>query len=184
MSSPLSAVVIGSTGLVGSHILTSILESQIFGLVQTIGRREPKTHSPILNAVVEPDTSQWVSALRTLDPRPTAVFSALGTTSAAAGGIANQWKIDHDLNVELAKAAKEAGIPTFVFISSAGTRGMLASRPYSRMKVGVEDNIRISTSRMLSSYDRLRCSVSGKIAREVQISYRPPCESLGECLRV
>lgn len=52
-------------------------------------------------------------------------------------------KIDHDLNVELARAAKAAGVKTFVFISSAGTRGFLASAsPYAKMKVGVEDTIR------------------------------------------
>ncbi|VUC19983.1 unnamed protein product, partial [Clonostachys rosea] len=54
-----------------------------------------------------------------------------------------QWKIDHDLNVELAKTAKEAGVKTFVFISSAGTRGLLSNYvPYSQMKVGVEDTVK------------------------------------------
>jgi uncharacterized protein YbjT (DUF2867 family) len=47
------------------------------------------------------------------------------------------------VNVEIAKAAREQGIKTFVFISSAGTRGLLASRvPYSQMKMGVEDSIK------------------------------------------
>ena len=43
-----------------------------------------------------------------LSPKPSAVFNAVGTTRATAGGIQNQWKVDHDLCIENAKAAKEA----------------------------------------------------------------------------
>lgn len=47
------------------------------------------------------------------------------------------------VNVEIAKAAREQGVKSFVFISSAGTRGLLADRvPYSQMKQGVEDTIK------------------------------------------
>ncbi len=86
-------------------------------------------------------------------------------TRAQAGGIQNQWKIDHDrkhpshgmtqhlppvlthhsliVNIELAKAARAAGTQTFVFVSSAGTRGFPSNMsPYSKMKIGVEDGIK------------------------------------------
>ncbi|KAL2260939.1 hypothetical protein VTK26DRAFT_4923 [Humicola hyalothermophila] len=140
-----STLLVGSTGLVGSHTLTTLLASDAVGAVHTISRRAPKPTSPKLHAIVEADTTQWAPKLTdgTLTPPPTAVISALGTTRAAAGGIANQWKIDHDLNVELARAAKQAGARHFVFVSSAGTRGPLSNRlPYSRMKNGVEDAVR------------------------------------------
>lgn len=135
--------VIGSTGLVGSNILSILLASEAYRPVHTLTRRAPKASSPALSAIVDADTSKWAPALSGLAPPPTTVFSALGTTRAAAGGIQNQWKIDHDLNVELAKAARAAGASTYVFVSSAGTRS-LTSRwaPYSKMKNGVEDAIR------------------------------------------
>lgn len=144
MASPIpSAAVIGSTGLVGSNILSTLLATEAYKPVHTITRRAPKANSPSLNAVVDADTSTWAAALTALSPGPRAVFSALGTTRAAAGGIANQWKIDHDLNVELARAAKAAGAKTFVFISSAGTRSWTSSSvPYSKMKNGVEDAVK------------------------------------------
>jgi uncharacterized protein YbjT (DUF2867 family) len=138
-----SSLIIGSTGLVGSHILATLLAGESANAVHTITRRAPKPTSPKLHSIVEADTTQWTSKLTSITPPPSTVISALGTTRAAAGGIANQWKIDHDLNVELARAAKEAGVRHFVFVSSAGTRGMLANRvPYSQMKQGVEDSVK------------------------------------------
>ncbi|KAK4234874.1 hypothetical protein C8A03DRAFT_18296 [Achaetomium macrosporum] len=137
-----SNVVFGCTGLVGSNILSTLLTCSPATTV-TISRRPPKSSGPNLNAIIEADTTQWASKLKELTPTPTTVFSGLGTTRAQAGSIANQWKIDHDLNVELARAAKEAGVRQFVFISSAGTRGLFSSAvPYSRMKQGVEDAIK------------------------------------------
>ncbi|KAI1400014.1 NAD(P)-binding protein [Hypoxylon fuscum] len=138
-----TAAVIGSTGLVGSHILSTVLGLDAFKTVHTISRRAPKTESPKLAALIEADTEKWSSSLSSITPPPSVVFSALGTTRAQAGGIENQWKIDHDLNIELAKAAHAANVKTFVFVSSGGTRGLGSSRvPYSKMKVGVEDAIK------------------------------------------
>ncbi|KAI0169214.1 NAD(P)-binding protein [Hypoxylon sp. FL1284] len=138
-----TTAIIGSTGLTGSFILSNALGLDAFKSVYTISRRAPKPESPKLNAVIEADTAKWASNLSSITPPPEVVFSALGTTRAAAGGIANQWKIDHDLNIKLAKAAHAAGVKTFVFVSSGGTRGLVAGRvPYSQMKVGVEDAVR------------------------------------------
>ncbi|GKT57675.1 NAD-binding domain protein [Colletotrichum tofieldiae] len=138
-----SAAVIGSTGLVGSHILTNLITSEAFATVNTISRRPPKAGGLTLKPIVEKDTSAWPPKLAALQPLPTVVISALGTTRAAAGSIAEQWKIDHDLNVELVKAAKAAGCKAFIFISSAGTRSTLSAlAPYSKMKNGVEDAIK------------------------------------------
>lgn len=143
MAAPPSAAIIGSTGLVGSFILSNVLAHDIYKPVHTITRRAPKSASANLNSIVDADTTKWASALSSLSPVPSAVFSALGTTRAAAGGVDNQWKIDHDLNIELAKTAKEAGVKTFVFVSSAGTRGFPSSMsPFAKMKNGVEDAVK------------------------------------------
>lgn len=138
-----TAAVFGCTGAVGSQILGTLIGSDAFTSVKTVSRRLPKLQSAKLEAVVEADTSKWGSMMAKLDPKPTAVFNAVGTTRAAAGGLQEQWKIDHDLCVENAKAAKAAGASTYVFVSSAGTRGLLSIHvPYSKMKVGVEDAVK------------------------------------------
>jgi uncharacterized protein YbjT (DUF2867 family) len=140
-----SAAVFGSTGLVGSYILSTLLSAETYKPVHSITRRAPPSPSSEaaagLDAIVDADTAAWAPRLKALLPR--VVFSAVGTTRAAAGGLQNQWKIDHDLNVELARAAKEGGARTYVFVSSAGTRSTLAGyAPYCRMKNGVEDAVR------------------------------------------
>jgi uncharacterized protein YbjT (DUF2867 family) len=143
MAAPSSTVIFGSTGLTGSHILSTLLATQSSTPIITISRRAPSASSPNLTTILEPDTTKWASSIANVTPKPDTIISAVGTTRAQAGSLANQWKIDHDLNIELATAAKDAGVRTFVFVSSGGTRGMLSSfAPYSKMKNGVEDKIR------------------------------------------
>lgn len=138
-----TAAVFGPTGAVGSKILDALLASDAFSAVKTISRRAPKPASPKLEALVEPDSAKWGALLAAPTPTPAVVFNAIGTTRAQAGGLQNQWKIDHDLCVNNAKAAKEAGVKTYVFISSAGTRGLVSGMaPYCKMKNGVEDAIK------------------------------------------
>lgn len=138
-----TAAVFGSTGAVGSKILDTLLAFDSFSAIKTISRRAPKADSPKLEALVETDSAKWGPMISSLKSAPTVVFNAVGTTKAAAGGVENQWKIDHDLCIENAKAAKAAGVKTYVYISSAGTRSFLGSMvPYSKMKVGVEDAIK------------------------------------------
>ncbi|RYP89898.1 hypothetical protein DL770_003991 [Monosporascus sp. CRB-9-2] len=138
-----TAVLFGSTGLLGHQILLTLLTLDTYQAVHTISRRPPKTESPKLSAQIEADAAKWAPVLSSLSPTPSIVISSLGTTRVQAGGVANQWKIDHDLNIELARIAHAAGVKTYLFVSSAGTRGLLGGyAPYSRMKQGVEDAIR------------------------------------------
>lgn len=138
-----TAAVFGCTGAVGSQILETLLASDTFSSVKTVSRRLPKSQGPKLQAIKEGDSSKWAGMISSLSPKPSMVFNAVGTTRAAAGGLQNQWKIDHDLCVENARAAKEAGVKTYVFASAGGTRGFLSRRvPYSKMKIGVEDTIK------------------------------------------
>lgn len=138
-----TAAVFGCTGAVGSQILATLLATDAFSSVKTVSRRLPNAQSPKLQTVEESDVWKWGGIISSLSPKPRVVFNAVGTTRATAGGIQNQWKIDHDLCIENAKAAKEAGVKTYVFISSAGTRGFLSIHvPYSKMKVGVEETIK------------------------------------------
>jgi uncharacterized protein YbjT (DUF2867 family) len=138
-----TATVIGSTGLVGAHILNHLLATPQITHVNTLTRRPhpnlPADPSSKLSATISSDTSTWASTISSL-PKATAFFSALGTTRADAGSLAAQRAIDYDLNLALAKAAKEAGVSTYVLISSVGASSK-SWAPYSAMKGQLEEDV-------------------------------------------
>lgn len=136
-----NALAFGSTGAVGSQILATLLSSPACTSLTTVSRRAPQTQNPKLQSIIEADTAKWGPMIAKLSPAPSVVFNAVGTTFATAGSAAAQWAIDHDLCVENAKAAKAAGVKTYVYCSSAGTSSSLspfALTPYAKMKRGVE----------------------------------------------
>jgi uncharacterized protein YbjT (DUF2867 family) len=138
-----TTAIFGCTGAIGSSILATIIAQDAYTSIKTISRRLPTQESTKLDATLETDTSKWAPAIASLSPAPSVIFNAVGTTRAQAGGLDNQWKIDHDLCIELAQASKAAGVKTFVYISSAGTRGAMSRYvPYSKMKIGVEDAVK------------------------------------------
>lgn len=108
-----SAVLFGSTGLVGQQILVNLLATDVYQSIHTISRRAPapKADAPKLSTLLESDTAKWAPALSAISPTPSAVISGLGTTRAQAGGIENQWKIDHDCECD------------FFFLHRVGSRG-------------------------------------------------------------
>ena len=115
----MSAFIIGSTGLVGAQLLKIAAESSKFETVNTVSRR-PVDGGDKVHDVVETDTDKWPEVIRENSKGVRTFFSAFGTTKADAGGAENFKKIDYGINYECAKAAKEAGIETFVLVSSLG----------------------------------------------------------------
>lgn len=141
----INALVFGSTGAVGSQILATLLSTSACTSLTTVSRRAHQTQNTKLQTIIEGDTAKWGPLIATLSPTPSVVFNAVGTTFASAGSVAAQWAIDHDLCVENAKAAKAAGVKTYVYCSSAGTSSSLspfALTPYAKMKRGVESTIK------------------------------------------
>ncbi|KAF1941646.1 NAD dependent epimerase/dehydratase family protein-like protein [Clathrospora elynae] len=137
-----SAVLAGSTGLVGSNILSQLLAHPSFSTVHAYSRRE--LPNPDGSTKLKPITSTETASWRPSFPRDqklSIIFSALGTTRAQAGGFENQRKIDYDLNVELATAAKEAGVETYVLISTNGANSK-SWVGYPKMKGELEDAIK------------------------------------------
>lgn len=105
--------------------------------MHTLGRRQPKSTGDKLQAIIDPDSSQWSSQLSSIQPTPDIFVSGLGTTRAQAGSFENQRKIDYDLNLELAQAAKAAGVKVYVLISSRGV-STTSQFGYMRMKAELE----------------------------------------------
>ena len=109
---------VGATGLIGRRLIeisSAGDEARIVG----IARREvdlPKG-ARVEMFIAEPD--KWGEVLEAV--RPCALICALGTTWKKAGRDEAAFRaVDHDLVLATAEAAKKAGIPNMVLISSAG----------------------------------------------------------------
>ncbi|OJD27508.1 hypothetical protein ACJ73_01095 [Blastomyces percursus] len=88
----------------------------------------------------EPPTT-WPNHLRTGTTPPAEIFfSTLATTRANAGGLAAQRALEHDANLELARAAKDAGAKVYVLVSSTGANAA-SPVPFLKLKGEIEESI-------------------------------------------
>ncbi|THW75003.1 NAD(P)-binding protein [Aureobasidium pullulans] len=132
-----SVALVGSTGLVGSHILTLLKASPRITNTHAFSRK-PLPSSPNLTTIQSSNPSEWPSKY----PQDTSVFfSALGTTARIAGSFAAQRKIDYDLNLALATAAKNAGAKIYILISTSGA-SPTSKIPYAKMKGELDEAVK------------------------------------------
>ena len=112
-----TALVIGSTGMVGRELIKQLCESSEFEQVISFVRRSSGfSHSKLQEHVVNFDQPEsWKELLK-----GDVLFSCMGTTLAAAGSKANQYKVDFTYQFETARMAAENKVPVYVLVSSTG----------------------------------------------------------------
>jgi uncharacterized protein YbjT (DUF2867 family) len=124
------AIVIGSTGLVGSELTNQLISSDQFQKIKVFTRRPLENkHPKIEEYVINFDLPKQWQKLVTGD----VLFSSLGTTLKKAGSKGAQFKIDYNYQYYFARAAAENNVPSYVLVSAAYASP--ASKIfYSRMK--------------------------------------------------
>lgn len=112
-----TALVIGSTGMVGRELIKQLCESSEFEQVISFVRRSSGfSHSKLQEHVVNFDQpGSWKELLK-----GDVLFSCMGTTLAAAGSKASQYKVDYTYQYETARMAAENNVPVYVLVSSTG----------------------------------------------------------------
>lgn len=112
-----TALVIGSTGMVGRELVTQLCESSEFEQVISFVRRSSGfSHPKLQEHVVDFDQPEsWKELLK-----GDVLFSCMGTTLAAAGSKASQYKVDYTYQYETARMAAENNVPVYVLVSSTG----------------------------------------------------------------
>ncbi|KAL8972912.1 MAG: hypothetical protein Q9197_002576 [Variospora fuerteventurae] len=114
----------------GSQILLALQKLTQKPTIYALVRRDIPVSSNT-HLKIQTDPTQWSNDLKEIQPAPDVFLSALGTTRAQAGSLAAQRAIDYDLNLSLARTAKE----------SAAQVSTKSRFPYSRMKAELEDAV-------------------------------------------
>ena len=127
------AVVAGATGLVGSHLIRELCESEEYESVTALVRRELDYRHPKLTERLVDFERMEVADMKQADD----MFCCLGTTIKKAGTRAAFEQVDLVYPLRLAELAKNQGIPHFMVISAIGASEK-AKAHYSRVKGKLE----------------------------------------------
>ncbi len=130
-----TALIAGSTGLIGTQLLSLLLESPSYDKVIAVGRKAPEVSHPKLQSVVV-DFNNVSSLNIPCDD----VFCCLGTTIAVAGSQEKFREIDHDYPVALASQTLAAGAKGFYLVSAMGAASN-SKIFYNRVKGDTETDI-------------------------------------------
>ena len=130
-------LLVGATGLVGSHVLEKALADDRIDSIIAPGRHIPATHPKLVSPIVDfahlPENEPWWHA--------DAVICTLGTTMKKAGSREAFYRVDHDYPLAVARLARRHGTPVFVLTSAIGAN--VSSRFfYNRVKGEVERELK------------------------------------------
>lgn len=129
-------LLLGATGLVGSHVLDQALADPRVTAI-TAPTRRPLPQRPGLTApIVDFEALPQDPGIWAVD----AVICALGTTIKAAGSRERFHRVDHDYPLEIARLAKAHGARSFVLNSAQGA-DVKSLFFYSRVKGETERDI-------------------------------------------
>jgi uncharacterized protein YbjT (DUF2867 family) len=129
-----TALVIGASGLVGSHCLNVLLGDAAYESVTVLARKPlARTHPKLRLHVVDFDRPSDYAALAGGQD----VFCCLGTTIAKAGSREAFYRVDFGYPVAIAEAALANGAEQFLIVSALGADAS-ARAFYSRVKGEVE----------------------------------------------
>lgn len=135
-----SAIVIGATGLIGSHLVSILCGDDYFTSVKLIVRREIDISHPKVSVEVIDFENQkeFKQAMCDAD----IVFCAIGTTRKnVKGDMIAYRKVDYDIPVNAAKYSKEWGVNHFAVVSALGADSG-KSNFYMKMKGEMEDSVK------------------------------------------
>ena len=115
-----TAVVFGSSGFVGSHLLSELLNSSDYGQVTAVARKSLNITHPRLRTVIgDYNSLAGVKSEIAADE----VFITLGTTKTNSPKKADYYQVDHDYPVLAARIAKERGAKSVFLVTAVGANG-------------------------------------------------------------
>ncbi len=132
-----SALVFGSSGFVGSHLLSELLNSSDYGAVTAVARKTLNINHPKLKTVIA-DYNSLASMQSQIAAEE--VFIALGTTRTNSPKQDDYYQVDHDYPVLAAQIAKERGARSVFLVTAVGAN-LNSSFFYTRTKGETERDV-------------------------------------------
>ena len=112
-----TALIFGSSGLVGSHLLDSIIQDNNYNKIKLFVRSEPAVTNSKLQ-IIKIDFNNLESHKDSIVGDD--CFFCIGTTRKNTPDKNEYIKVEYNLPVDVAKIAKSNSINNFIYISSLG----------------------------------------------------------------
>ncbi len=132
-----TALIAGSTGLIGSQLLQMLLDSDRYSQVVALTRQDLPLQHPKLTQL-KIDFSKLGESLD--DFAADDIYCCLGTTMAKAGSKENFYQVDFYYPLLLAKSGKQRGVKQYMLVSALGA-DKNSSIYYSQVKGDIEEAI-------------------------------------------
>ena len=132
------AVVVGASGLIGRHLVNTLLLSYEYSEVVSISRKKLPVHSSKLRQIIA-EFDRVDDYQDEINGR--ALFCCLGSTLQKTPDKKEYYKIDHDHPVKLAEIALKNGVEQYHLVSSIGADPN-SSNFYLKMKGETEEDIK------------------------------------------
>ena len=112
-----SAILFGSTGLVGNHLLNLLIQNDQYSKIRIFTRKEISNKNPKLEVhIIDFDQIKDYASLISGND----CFFSIGTTKKQTPDKMNYINIEYELPVKIAKIAKKNNVESFVYVSSGG----------------------------------------------------------------
>ncbi|UVM63561.1 NAD(P)H-binding protein [Pseudomonas sp. B21-010] len=129
-------LLVGASGLVGSHVLDLALSDSRIGVVYAPTRKDLAAHPKLVATLTDFERLDEQADLRQVD----AVICTLGTTLKTAGSRAAFERVDHTYPLAVARLARDHGTSTYVLNSAIGADAG-SSFFYNQVKGRLEEDL-------------------------------------------
>ena len=133
-----TALVFGSSGLVGGHLLNQLIENDNYNKIKIFVRTEPKNHNPKIE-IIKTDFNNLENHKE--DIKGDDCFFCIGTTKQNSPDKNEYRRVELDIPKEIAQITKSNSVNSFVFVSS-GYADPNSSGDYLKFKGLVEEELK------------------------------------------
>jgi uncharacterized protein YbjT (DUF2867 family) len=133
-----TALVFGSSGLVGGHLLNQLIKDNNYNKIKIFVRSEPENNDPKVE-IIKTDFNNLENHKE--DIKGDDCFFCIGTTKQNSPDKSEYRRVELDVPKQIAQIAKSNSVNSFVFVSS-GYADPKSSGDYLKFKGEVEEELK------------------------------------------